>query len=626
MKQRELYAKWRQDPERFWRDAAQAISWDQSPTIICDTDTSPAGHWFTDGQLNACYNAVDRHVEAGRGEQAALVYVSAMTGASESISFSQLQHEVARLAGALRAQGVQAGDRVIIYMPMVPQAVYAMLACARIGAIHSVVFGGFAARELAVRIDDAQPVLLLTASCGLEPGRVVDYMGLVRRALELAEHRPSKTVVWQRPQAPADLGADYMDWLDFIDGVEPAAPVSMAATAPLYILYTSGTTGKPKGVLRDTGGYLVALSWSMHHVYDTAAGECFWAASDIGWVVGHSYIVYGPLIAGCTTLMFEGKPVGTPDAGTFWRIIEQYQVKTLFTAPTALRAIKREDAAGRFIKESDTSSLSAVFLAGERADPDTVQWVGEQLSVPVIDHWWQTETGWPIVANCLGAGEPLPVKLGSASLPIPGFEVRVLNELGQTLGSNEQGDLVLGLPLPPGCLPTLWNDPTGFEAAYFTTHPGWYNSGDGGYIDEDDYVFIMGRVDDVINVAGHRLSTGELEQSLAGHSAVAECAVIGVADGLKGTVPLGLVVLKAGVTHDAQILIAELIAKVREDVGPVASFHRCHIVPRLPKTRSGKVLRATLRAMAAGREVPVPPTIEDASVLDELQGLLRSVS
>jgi propionyl-CoA synthetase len=626
MKQRELYAKWRQDPDAFWRDASTAISWEQTPTVICDTETSATGRWFSDGQLNACYNAVDRHVEAGRGAQTALLHVSAMTGSSESISFSKLQFEVARLAGALRRSGVKAGDRVIIYMPMVPQAVYAMLACARIGAIHSVVFGGFAARELAVRIDDAKPVMLLTASCGLEPGRVVDYMGLIRRARELAEHQPSHTVVWQRSQSIAELRPGEIDWLEFIDGAEPAAPLAMAATAPLYILYTSGTTGKPKGVLRDTGGYLVALAWSMRHVYNTTAGECFWAASDIGWVVGHSYIVYGPLVAGCTTLMFEGKPVGTPDAGTFWRIIERYQVKTLFTAPTALRAIKREDAAGKFIKESALQSLKAVFLAGERADPDTVLWAGEQLAVPVIDHWWQTETGWPIVANCLGVDDRLPIKVGSASLPIPGFEVQVLNELGQPLAANEQGDLVLALPLPPGCLPTLWNDPSGFEAAYFTAHPGWYMSGDGGYIDADGYVFIMGRVDDVINVAGHRLSTGELEQSLAAHPAVAECAVIGIADGLKGTVPLGLVVLKTGVTQDAQSLVGELIAKVREDVGPVASFHRCHIVPRLPKTRSGKLLRATLRAMAAGREVPVPPTIEDASVLEELQGLLRRMS
>lgn len=623
-RQRDVYRSWQQDPIAFWRQAAAAISWDQAPSVVCDTSESAAGHWYTDGQLNACYNAVDRHVEQGRGEQAAIVQVSAMTGQNESISYRELQQKVSQLAGALRRAGVERGDRVIIYMPMVPQAVFAMLACARIGAIHSVVFGGFAARELAVRIDDAAPKLILAASCGLEPGRVVDYFGLLQRALELAEHAPHACVVLQRERSRAALVAGYIDWNEFIAGAELVTPLPMKATDPLYILYTSGTTGKPKGVLRDTGGYLVALAWSMSHIYDTYAGECFWAASDIGWVVGHSYIVYGPLLAGCTTILFEGKPVGTPDAGTFWRIIDEHSVKTLFTAPTALRAIKREDPQGHFVKESDLSSLKAVFLAGERADPDTVSWATAQLTVPVIDHWWQTETGWPIVANCLGLGEPLPIKPGSASLPVPGFEVCVLDDQGQKLPAGQQGDLVVGLPLPPGCLPTLWNDPAGFEAAYFTAHPGWYSSGDGGHIDSEGYIFVMGRIDDVINVAGHRLSTGELEQSLASHPAVAECAVIGIADGLKGTVPMGLVVLKSGVTRDAPSLIRELITQVREDVGPVASFHRCHIVPRLPKTRSGKVLRATMRAMAAGRDVPVPPTIEDPSVLAELQPLLHA--
>jgi propionyl-CoA synthetase len=624
-KQREHYADWQRDPESFWRQAASAISWDQTPSVVCSTQNAPTGRWFVDGRLNVCHNAVDRHVEQGRGDQAAFIHVSAMTGRHETVSYATLQAEVAQLAGALRAAGVERGDRVIIYMPMVLQAVYAMLACARIGAVHSVVFGGFAARELAIRIDDAKPTLILTASCGLEPGRVVDYFGLLQRALALAEYAPRCSVVWQREQSPATLTSGFVDWKDFIAGATPAKPVSMAATDPLYILYTSGTTGKPKGVLRDSGGYLVALAWSMRHIYDTGAGECFWAASDIGWVVGHSYIVYGPLVAGCTSILFEGKPVGTPDAGTFWRIIDQYRVKTLFTAPTAMRAIKREDSQGKFIKESDLSALGAVFLAGERADPDTVLWAGERLGVPIIDHWWQTETGWPIVANCLGLGDPLPIKAGSATSPVPGFNVQVVDDAGQILPANQQGDLVIGLPLPPGCLPSLWNDDAAFEAAYFTTHPGWYTSGDGGYIDEDGYVFVMGRVDDVINVAGHRLSTGELEQSLAGHPAVAECAVIGVADGLKGTVPLGLVVLKTGGTQDVQSLTRELVNKVREDVGPVASFQRCHIVPRLPKTRSGKVLRATLRAIAAGRDVAVPPTIEDPTVLDELQGLLRSV-
>jgi propionyl-CoA synthetase len=623
-RQRETYRSWQQDPTAFWQEAAGAISWDRAPTIVCDTAESASGCWFTDGQLNACYNAVDRHVEQGRGRQVAIVHVSAMTGQTVAITYDELQHEVSRLAGALQTAGVQCGDRVIIYMPMVPQAVFAMLACARIGAIHSVVFGGFAARELAVRIDDAEPKLILAASCGLEPGRVVDYFGLLQRALQLAEHAPRACVVLQREQSPAALTSGYVDWDEFIAGAEPVAPLAMKSTDPLYILYTSGTTGKPKGVLRDTGGYLVALSWSMRYIYNTQAGECFWAASDIGWVVGHSYIVYGPLLAGCTTILFEGKPVGTPDAGTFWRIIEEHAVKTLFTAPTALRAIKREDPQGHFVKESDLSSLKAVFLAGERADPDTVYWAAEQLTVPVIDHWWQTETGWPIVANCLGLGDPLPIKAGSASLPVPGFEVCVVDDTGQILPAGRQGDLVIRLPLPPGCLPALWNDPVGFQAAYFTVHPGWYTSGDGGHIDDDGYVYVMGRVDDVINVAGHRLSTGELEQSLAGHPAVAECAVIGIADGLKGTVPMGLVVLKSGVSRDASSLIRELVNKVREDVGPVASFHRCHIVSRLPKTRSGKVLRATMRSMAAGRDVPVPPTIEDPSVLQELEGLLSA--
>ena len=623
MSQRDVYGRWQSDPDGFWLQATTSLQWRRAPQQGCDNRENPAGRWFSDGVLNACENAVDRHVAAGHGERTALVYVSAMTGVERRYSYAELQQEVARLAGALRRIGVTAGDRVIVYMPMVPEAVFAMLACARLGAIHSVVFGGFAARELAARIDDAQPVALLSASCGLEPGRVVDYHGLVVRALELAQHPPARCVVLQREQSPAQLDpARFTDWQAFLRDAEPADPVPMPATAPLYVLYTSGTTGRPKGVQRDTGGYLTALAWSMTNVYATGPGETFWAASDIGWVVGHSYIVYGPLLQGCTTILFEGKPVGTPDAGTYWRIVERHRVKTLFTAPTAIRAIKRDDPDGRFMRAADLSSLQALFLAGERADPDTVRWAGAQLGVPVIDHWWQTETGWPMVANCLGLGA-LPVKPGSPTLPVPGFSIDVLDASGHRLPANQQGALAVRLPLPPGCLPTLWRNDTGFEAAYLREHPGYYTTGDGGYLDDDGYVYVMGRIDDVINVAGHRLSTGELEQALAGDAAVAECAVVGVADAIKGTVPLGLVVLKAGVDLPPATLIEQLIVRVRDEVGPVASFQRCLVVSRLPKTRSGKVLRSTLRALADGRTFDVPPTIEDPAVLDEIRAQLR---
>jgi propionyl-CoA synthetase len=623
MSQRDAYERWQRDPDGFWLEATRALQWTQAPQQGCDTTAGPAGRWFSDGVLNACENAVDRHVAAGRGEQSALLYVSAMTGEERHYSYSELQREVARLAGALRRIGVGVGDRVLLYMPMVPEAVFAMLACARLGAIHSVVFGGFAARELAARIDDAQPVALLSASCGLEPARVVDYHGLVRRALELAQHRPAHSVVLQREQGRATLDPGReIDWSDFLRGAASAEPVPMPATAPLYVLYTSGTTGRPKGVQRDTGGYLTALAWSMTNVYATGPAETFWAASDIGWVVGHSYIVYGPLLSGCTTILFEGKPVGTPDAGTYWRIVERHRVKTLFTAPTAIRAIKRDDPDGRFMRAADLSSLRALFLAGERADPDTVRWAGDRLGVPVIDHWWQTETGWPMVANCLGLGA-LPVKPGSPTLPVPGFQIDVLDTSGHVLPAHQQGALAVRLPLPPGCLPTLWRNDAGFAAAYLREHPGYYTTGDGGHVDEDGYVYVMGRIDDVINVAGHRLSTGELEQALAGHAAVAECAVVGIVDPIKGSVPLGLVVLKAGVVTAHDVLIAELIARVRDEVGPVAGFQRCLVVPRLPKTRSGKVLRATLRALADGRHVETPPTIEDPTVLEEIRARLR---
>jgi propionyl-CoA synthetase len=623
MSQADEYARWQADPGKFWLEAAAALSWERPPARALDAAATPSARWFPDGRLNACHNAVDRHVEAGRGAQPALIHVSAMTGSERSISYAELQDEVARLAGALRRLGLERGDRVIIYMPMVPEAVFAMLACARLGAIHSVVFGGFAAPELAVRIDDAAPKLVLSASCGLEPGRVVDYHSLLDRALALAAHQPARCVVLQRPQSIAALtpGRD-LDWQEALRGAEPAAPVTVASTDPLYVLYTSGTTGKPKGVVRDTGGYLVGLAWSMANVYGAQPGETYWAASDIGWVVGHSYIVYGPLVHGCTSILYEGKPVGTPDAGAYWRIVARHRVRTLFTAPTAIRAIKRDDPEGRFMREQDLGGLRALFLAGERADPDTVRWAGEKLGRPVIDHWWQTETGWPMVANCLGLGL-LPVKPGSPTLPVPGYRLEVLDGDGHPVPRGQQGALVVKLPLPPGCLPTLWNNDAGFRASYLEAHPGWYTTGDGGYVDDDGYVYVMGRIDDVINVAGHRLSTGELEQALAGHPAVAECAVIGVADELKGTVPVGLVVLKAGATVEHGTLLRELVARVRDEVGPVASFQRCHVVPRLPKTRSGKVLRATMRAIADGRTYDTPATIEDPAVLDDIRRTLH---
>ena len=622
MTQSSEYARWRNDPDGYWLDAANAISWVQRPQLACDHAAKPAARWFSDGIVNACYNAVDRHVDGGYGDQAALVHVSAMTGTERSISYAQLQHEVAITAGALHRLGVGAGDRVIIYMPMVPEAVFAMLACARLGAIHSVVFGGFAARELAVRIDDATPKVVISASCGLEPNRVLDYHSLLDRALALATHKPQHCVILQRPQfeAPLVAGRD-LDWHEFLKDAAPAECVPMPSTAPLYILYTSGTTGKPKGVVRDTGGYLVALAWSMQHVYDVSPGETFWAASDIGWVVGHSYIVYGPLVQGCTTLLYEGKPVGTPDAGAYWRIAEKYRVAALFTAPTAIRAIKRDDPDGRFMRESDLHKLRILFLAGERADPDTVRWAQEKLAVPVVDHWWQTETGWPVVANCAGLGLS-PVKAGSPTRPVPGFAVEVHDANGRVQKPNVQGSLLLKLPLPPGCLPTLWNDDEGFERAYLRAHPGYYTTGDGGYIDADGYVYVMGRIDDVINVAGHRLSTGELEQAVAGHPAVAECAVIGVADALKGTVPIALAVLKSGVSIAPEIIARELVERVRDEVGAVASLQRCLIVARLPKTRSGKVLRSTMRAIADRRPYEVPATIEDPAVLEEIRAAL----
>ncbi|WP_299841472.1 propionyl-CoA synthetase [uncultured Paracoccus sp.] len=621
---REVYEGWKADPEAFWMEQARAIDWDRAPTRAY-FDQGPAGEWFADATVNTCWNAVDRHVKAGRGDQAAIIHDSPITGTQQSVSFAELQDATARLAGALKARGVGLGDRVIIYMPMIPEALVAMLACSRIGAIHSVVFGGFAAHELAVRIDDAQPKAILAASCGLEPGRVVEYKPLIDKAIEQAAHKPDFTVIFQRPEHAAMLapGRD-VDWTAFQDGATPADCVPVAGNHPAYILYTSGTTGQPKGVVRATAGHLVALNWSMKNIYGIDAGDVFWAASDVGWVVGHSYICYAPLIAGATTIVFEGKPVGTPDAGTFWRVIQDHGVKSFFTAPTAIRAVKREDPNGALIDDYDLSSLQALFLAGERADPDTIQWAEDHLKVPVIDHWWQTETGWAIAANPLGI-ELLPVRKGSPTHPMPGYDVQILDEAGHPLPASTLGAIAVKLPLPPGTLPTLWNAEGRFRKSYLDHFPGYYETGDAGYVDEDGYLYIMARTDDVINVAGHRLSTGAMEEVLAGHPAVAECAVIGVADSLKGQMPLGFLCLKKGVeTPDAQV-VKEVVARVREQIGPVAAFKTAVVVDRLPKTRSGKILRATMAKIADGEEFKLPATIDDPATLDEIAVALKGV-
>ncbi|HYY81764.1 MAG TPA: propionyl-CoA synthetase [Actinomycetes bacterium] len=608
-----------EDPEGFWRDAAGVVDWYRQPERILDRSDAPFFHWFVGGELNTCHNALDRHVEGGRAEQLALVYDSPVTGVVRRYTYRELLDQVARFAGVLAGLGVGKGDRVVVYMPMVPEAVIAMLACARLGAVHSVVFGGFAAKELALRIDDARPRVVVAASCGIEGPRVVEYKPLLDRTLQLCEHQPEACVILQRPQAPAALVAGRdLDWAALMGGAEPAACVPVAATDPLYVLYTSGTTGKPKGVVRDNGGHAVALRWTMESVYGTHPGEVYWAASDVGWVVGHSYIVYGPLLAGCTTILYEGKPVGTPDPGAFWRVIADHGVNTLFTAPTAFRAIKKEDPKGEHLGRYDLSRFRALFLAGERLDPDTYHWASELLGVPVIDHWWQTETGWAIAANCLGI-EALPVKPGSPTRPVPGWDVQVLDEGGNRLGAGQEGAVVVRLPLPPGSLPTLWQSDDRFVSSYLARYPGWYLTGDGGYVDQDGYLFVMGRVDDVINVAGHRLSTGAMEEVLATHPDVAECAVIGAADQLKGQVPVGLVVLKAGVERDPDELRAELVRSVREQIGPVASFKDVEIVERLPKTRSGKILRKTMRSIADREPYQVPSTIDDPAILDEIE-------
>ncbi|WP_326944491.1 propionyl-CoA synthetase [Amycolatopsis sp. NBC_01307] len=619
----EAYRRSLAEPDAFWLEAAKTITWTKAPERALDDTNPPFYRWFPDGELNTSYNALDRHVEAGRGGQDALIWDSPVTGQQHTFTYEQLRDEVARFAGALGSLGVTHGDRVIVYLPMVPEAVIAMLACARIGAVHSVVFGGFAPKELAARIEDAKPTVILAASCGIEPTRVVEYKPIIDAALALTEHQPDHVVVLQREQAPAELGEQDVDWRELAASASPAGPVPVKATDPLYILYTSGTTGKPKGVVRDTGGHAVALAWSMAAIYDVHPGDVWWTASDVGWVVGHSYIVYAPLLAGATTVLYEGKPVGTPDAGAFWRVIAEHGVQALFTAPTALRAIKKVDPDAKELEKYDLKQFRTLFMAGERLDPETYHWAREKLGTPVIDHWWQTETGWPIAANLRGL-EPMDVKPGSATKPVPGWDVRILDQAGDELPAGREGAITIKLPLPPGSLPTLWGDDERYREAYLSRYDGHYLTGDSGYLDEDGYLFVMGRTDDVINVAGHRLSTGSMEAALASHPAVAECAVIGVADQLKGQLPRGFVVLKAGVDTPADQLRDELVATVRRDIGPVAAFRDVSIVDALPKTRSGKILRKTMRAIADGRDEAVPSTIEDPAVLDAIRAALRT--
>ncbi len=625
MSYKSVYDGWKADPEAFWMEAAEAISWTKKPTYALDSSNAPLYEWYTDGEANTCYNALDRHVEAGRGAQTAIIYDSPITGTKRKITYAELTDQVALLAGALKAKGIGKGDRVLIYMPMVPEALNAMLACARIGAVHSVVFGGFAAHELAVRIDDATPKAIIAASCGIEPGRVIKYKPLLDGAIDLATHKPEFTIILQREQARAEMieGRDF-DWFEVQKGVEPAECVPIGGADPLYILYTSGTTGQPKGVVRPSGGHMVALHWTMKNIYNVKPGDVFWAASDVGWVVGHSYICYAPLIYGATTIVFEGKPVGTPDAGTFWRVIEEHKVVSFFTAPTAFRAIKREDPTGEFIKKYDLSCLKALYLAGERADPDTIIWAQDHLGIPVVDHWWQTETGYSIAANPLGL-EALPMKLGSPTVAMPGYDVQVLDSDGHQLPAGELGAVAIKLPLPPGTLPTLWNAEDRFFKSYLDTFPGYYETGDAGIIDEDGYIYIMARTDDVINVAGHRLSTGAMEEILAAHPDVAECAVIGVGDQLKGQLPLGFVCLNNGVNRPHSEVVAEVIKLVREKIGPVAAFKLALVVDRLPKTRSGKIMRGTMVNIADETPWKMPATIDDPVVLDEIAEALKTL-
>lgn len=625
MRYADLHQKSISDPNGFWMEQAQAIDWHTPPTKALFDDNAPLYEWFADGMVNTCWNALDRHVEAGRGDQVAVIHDSPVTDSITKLTYAQMRDRVAALAGAMAAQGIAKGDRVLIYMPMVPEALMAMLACARLGAIHSVVFGGFAAHELAVRINDAQPKCIIAASCGIEPGRVVAYKPLLDTAIAEASHKPDFCVVLQRDALHADLlaGRDH-DWAEFVASAAPAECVPVEGSHPAYVLYTSGTTGQPKGVIRATGGHLVALNWSMKNIYNVSPGEVFWAASDVGWVVGHSYICYAPLIAGNTTIVFEGKPVGTPDAGTFWRVISEHKVKSFFTAPTAFRAVKREDPSGEYVGKYDLSCLKTVYLAGERADPDTIVWAQNQLNVPVIDHWWQTETGWAIAANPMGL-EALPVKLGSPAVAMPGYDIQVLDEGGHPVAPGTLGAIAIKLPLPPGTLPSLWNAEARFRKSYLEQFPGYYATGDAGYMDEDGYVYIMARTDDVINVAGHRLSTGAMEEVLASHPDVAECAVIGVGDELKGQLPLGFLCLNKGATRAPADIVKDCVKLVRDQIGPVAAFKLAVVVDRLPKTRSGKILRGTMVAIADSQPFKMPATIDDPAILDEIRLALQSL-
>ena len=620
---KDIYESWKKNPLQFWDQLSNDIDWIRKPNKILDDENIPFYKWFPDGVLNTCFNAIDRHVIDGRGEQDAIIYDSPITNVKQKISYSQLLFRVSQFSGALRKQGVEKSDRVIIYMPMIPEAVIAMLACARIGAVHSVVFGGFASNELAVRIDDCKPKVIVSASCGHEPNKIIEYKPLLSKALELAKHQVSKCIIFQRNSLKTDLDPNLdIDWNEAILDVDLASPIEVQANDPLYILYTSGTTGEPKGVVRDNGGHAVSLKWSMKNIYNVCPGDVYWAASDIGWVVGHSYIVYGPLFHGCTTLLFEGKPIGTPDSGTFWRIISEYKVKVLFTAPTALRAVKREDPEGFYIQKYDLSNFKTLFLAGERADPDTVLWLENKLKVPVIDHWWQTETGWSIAANPLGI-ESLPIKIGSPSVAMPGYNVKILSEEGKEVKVGILGAIVIKLPLPPASLLTLWNADNRFKESYLSTFSGYYETGDAGYQDEDGYLYIMSRTDDVINVAGHRLSTGAMEEALSNHPDVAECAVVGVADSLKGQVPLGLICLNNGCNKPHQVVCKEIIGLVRDEIGPVASFKSVAVVSALPKTRSGKILRATIRKIADNLDWKMPATVDNPLVFDEIKKAIK---
>ena len=610
------------NPDKFWDEAASQIQWFKPYDSVLDDTSEPFYKWFTGGKMNTCYNALDYHVENGRADQTALIYDSPVTGTQKKYTYAELRDNVALFAGALKNNGVTKGDTVIIYMPMIPEAAIAMLACARLGAVHSVVFGGFASNELAIRIDDAKPKLMISASCGIEGKKVIEYKPLLDRAFNIATHKPEKIIIFQREQATATLneGRD-LDWNDAVNNAQPAECEHVDATDPLYILYTSGTTGMPKGVVRDNGGHAVALKWSMQYIYGVNPGDVFWAASDVGWVVGHSYIVYAPLLHGCTTILFEGKPVGTPDPGVFWRIISEHNVKVLFTAPTAFRAIKKEDPSGEYLKKYNIENFKYLFLAGERLDPDTYHWASDLLKVPVIDHWWQTETGWPVAANCMGI-EPLPIKAGSPTKPVPGYNVEIIDPDGNVLPNGNEGIVVIKLPLPPGTLPTLWKNDERYKESYLDMYDGYYFTGDGGFYDEDGYLYIMGRIDDVINVAGHRLSTGSMEEVISQHPDVAECAVIGAADDFKGQMPVGFVVLKQGSTKEASEIEKELIGMVRDSIGAVASFKKALIVKRLPKTRSGKILRGTMRDIADKKDYRVPSTIDDPGILNEIEQAL----